>query len=293
MGDRGRPGRVIAERFELQARIGAGGMGEVWRAEHTRLKSPVAVKLLHGSIAGQTDGVPRFLREAQAAAAVRGPNIVQVLDFGIDEDDPYIAMELLEGESLRERLDRESTLPPQEAVSVVSQIAKAMTKAHKQGIVHRDLKPANVFLCTDEDSDELVVKVLDFGIAKVLDGARILDGQLTATGQVLGTMSYVSPEQSRGRMDLDHRSDLWSLAIMTFECLVGALPYKSLRPLDLAVAICREPMPRPSSVAAWLPPAFDAWFERATKRAPDERFQSAGELAEGLRASLAGVEPRS
>lgn len=282
-----KPGRILADRYELQAPIGSGGMGVVWRAEHTRLRSPVAVKLLSNAVAEMPDAVPRFLREAQACAAVRGPHVVQVLDFGVEEGTPYIAMELLLGASLRERLERARTLTPAATVGMVSQVAKAVGRAHKQGIVHRDLKPGNIHLCPDDGPDETeIVKVLDFGIAKVVEGGGLGVGQLTATGQILGTVAYMSPEQVRGRMDLDHRADLWSLAIIAYQCLVGALPLGSRSGVDLTVAICTEPMPAPTAQAPALPPAVDAWFARATRRAPDERFQTAAEMAEALRLAV-------
>ncbi len=275
-------GRILADRYQLKELIGSGGMGVVWSAEHTRLRSPVAVKLLHDSIAEQANSGPRFLREAQACAAIRGPNVVQVLDFGVEEGTPYIAMELLSGETLRERLRRETKLTPAATLDVVSQMARAIGRAHKLGIVHRDLKPSNIQLCADEEE---IVKVLDFGIAKLIDGMP-LDERLTITGEVLGTAAYMSPEQARGRMGLDYRADLWSLAIITYECLVGALPLRGRTPADLIVAICTEPMPRPSAVAPGLPAAFDAWFARGTRRVPDERFESAGEMAEALRDAI-------
>jgi hypothetical protein len=166
-----------------------------------------------------------------------------------------------------------------------SQGRSAVGRAHKQGIVHRDLKSGNIHLCPDDD-DEEIVKVLDFGIAKLIEGTPLRDGALTITGQVMGTASYMSPEQARGRMDLDHRADLWSLAIIAYQCLTGELPLTGQTQADLIISICTAPMPRPSAVAPGLPAAFDAWFARGTRRAPDERFQSAGDMAEALRRAI-------
>jgi serine/threonine-protein kinase len=244
----------------------------------------VAVKLLHDAVAGQPDAGPRFLREARACAAIRGPNVVQVLDFGLEDGTPYIAMELLEGESLRDRLEREKSLSPAETLRILTQVARAIGRAHKHGIVHRDLKPAHIHLCPDESEE--VVKVLDFGLAKLLEGSAGGGAPITATGAVMGTAYYMSPEQARGRMDLDHRADLWSLAIITFQCLTGRLPLTGRTEADLLVMICTEPMPRPTVVKPGLPPALDPWFARATRRAPDDRFQSASEMAEALREAL-------
>ncbi len=279
-----RAGQIIADRFALESLIGTGGMGDVWRAEHTRLRSPVAVKLLHDAVAEHEEAVPRFLREAQACAAIRGPNVVQVLDFGVDEGTPYIAMELLEGESLRERLAREGRLTPDATQRVIGQVGKAIGRAHKLGIVHRDLKPANIHLCPDDDGE--VAKVLDFGLAKLLEGTSLAGAPITVTGAIMGTASYMSPEQARGRTDLDHRADLWSLAIIAFQCLAGRLPLTGRNQADLILAICTEPLPVPSAVAKHVPPAFDAWFARGTKRSPDDRFQSAAEMTDALTAAL-------
>lgn len=280
------PGRVIADRYALESVLGRGGMAVVWRAEHTRLRSPVAVKLLADAVAEQPDAVPRFLREAQACAAVRGPNIVQILDFGVEDGTPYIAMELLDGETLRDRLERVGRLAPTDVMHVFEPIAKAVGRAHKHGIVHRDLKPSNIHLCRVDDEDAEAVKVLDFGIAKVTEGMSV--GELTLTGQVLGTVAYMSPEQARGRMDLDHRSDLWSLGIIAYQCLVGALPYPDGNAIEVRLAICSGAMPTPSDVAPSIPKAFDGWFAKATRRSPDERFQATNQMVEALRAAIVG-----
>lgn len=277
-------GRILADRYRLIAPIGRGGMGVVWRAEHTRLGSEVAVKLLCDAVSDEPDAEARFLREARACAAIRGPHIVQVLDFGIEEGTPYIAMELLQGESLRERLARERALSVQETVTVIGQVAKGIGRAHTRGIVHRDLSPGNIFLSDDEG--ERTVKVLDFGLAKLLEGAKIGGGPLTVTGAVVGTASYMSPEQARGRVDVDHRADLWSLAIITFQCLTGRLPLIGRTEADLIVMICTEPMPKPSAFVPALGAKVDAWFARGTRRSPDDRFQSAAEMADALREAV-------
>ncbi|MEZ4301030.1 MAG: serine/threonine-protein kinase [Polyangiaceae bacterium] len=287
-GQRWAPGRIVADRYQLVAPIGRGGMGVVWRAEHTRLGAPVAVKILHDDVAEQADAGPRFLREAQACAAIRGPHVVQVLDFGLEDGVPYLAMELLEGEPLRDRLDREGHLSHAAAVRVVGQVAKGIGRAHARGIVHRDLKPANIHLCPDEGDE--IVKVLDFGLAKVVEGTPLASRPLTITGTVMGTASYMSPEQARGRMDLDHRADLWSLGIIAFQCLTGRLPLTGRTEADLLVKICTEPMPPPTSLAPDLPPSIDAWFARATRRSPGDRFQSAAEMSEALAAALPATD---
>jgi len=282
-------GDVMADRYRLEVSIGRGAVGEVYRAEHTRLRTPIAVKLLHPR-EGTSDGLnERFLREAQASAAIGGPNVVAVSDFGFDRGTPYLAMELLSGESLAQRLVREPRLSPATSLDVLTQVSRAVARAHRRGIVHRDLKPSNVYLAHDEDQSRDQVKVLDFGIAKVLEGApsALVGATLTETGVVLGTTQYMSPEQARGTKEVDHRSDLWALSILGFQCLTGRLPYEAASHTDLLIAIATQPMPKPSEIARELPPSVDAWFARGTRRSPDDRFQTATEFAEELARALA------
>jgi serine/threonine-protein kinase len=275
---------VIADRYELELVIGTGGMGEVWRATHTRLQSKVAVKIIHDRLAESAEQRERFLREARACAAIRGSHVVSVYDCGVEGDAAYIAMELLEGESLAIRLARERALAPATTARIVGQVAKAIGRAHRRGIAHRDLKPSNIHLVRDEDEPEEIVKVLDFGIAKLLDG-RVED--LTRTGELLGTIHFMSPEQARGTKEIDHRADLWSLAILAYRCLTGELPIKGETASEALLALLKQPMPLPSEVARHLPPAFDGWFATGTRRAPEERFGSATEMAEALTQALA------
>jgi serine/threonine-protein kinase len=239
----------------------------------------VAIKLLDPAIAADPDMLDRFLREARAAAALRSMHVVQIFDYGVDEGVPYIAMELLVGESLRERLDRARALSFEDTARLFSHLARAVAKAHDAGIVHRDLKPDNVFLVRD---DEETAKVLDFGIAKV--GRREAEapaGVETASGTLLGTPYYMSPEQARGEPSVDFRSDLWSLAVIAFECLTGSLPFENGPVGDVIVRICTTPAPRPSTRAA-VPEGFDAWFARGVAPDPNDRFQSAREMSDAL-----------
>lgn len=276
-------GHLIAGRYRLVQRLGQGGMGSVWSAEHLELRSRVAVKLIVPRYASDPDMLSRFVREARAAAALRSPHVVQIFDSGVDEGLAFIAMEQLEGESLADRLDREHTLSPKLTATVVTHVARAITRAHEANLVHRDLKPENIFLVQNED--ELVAKVLDFGIAKVLAGE---DGEppstRTETGRLVGSPYYMSPEQARGR-DVDFRSDLWALGVLAYECLLGKRPFTGISLGEIILAICTEPVPVPSANGP-VPDGFDAWFARATARNPDERFQSARELAAALRSTL-------
>jgi serine/threonine-protein kinase len=279
------PGEVLGGKYRLVAPLGHGGMGVVWRADHLVLSSPVAIKLIHAAALQSEAARARFLREAQAAAALRGPHVLSILDFGFHGQTPFIVMELLEGESLAARLARAGHLSPDETLKVISHVARAVEKAHAAGIVHRDLKPDNVFLV--QNGDEQIAKVLDFGIAKMAD-AEQAPGTETAAGAVLGSPHYMSPEQARGRPDIDHRSDLWSLGVIAFECMTGRRPFDGATLADLVLKICAEPLPVPSSFAQ-VPPGFDAWFARALGRDPNLRFQSASELAEGLRVVVGGT----
>jgi serine/threonine protein kinase len=278
------PGQVIAERYRIEAPIGRGAMGAVWRAVHVTLESPVAIKFLNAAIADDPSMLDRFMREAQSAAAVRSSHVVQIFDYGVDRGAPYIAMELLVGEPLDVRLDR-GPLAPAELDKVFDEVARAVGVAHDLGVVHRDIKPANIFIAREGGRE--LTKVLDFGIAKLVD--RRIEapaGSGTHTGIILGTPNYMSPEQARGHRRVDHRSDLWSLAILAFECLTGRQPFESSSLGDLVVKICTAEPLVPSAVAA-VPPAFDAWFARGAHKDPAARFHSAGEMAEALHALLA------
>jgi len=258
-------------------------MGTVWAAEHLALRSHVAVKLINPALAASADAVRRFEAEARAAAALRSPHVVQVLDFGLDGT-PFLVMELLKGENLAQRLARRGAMPWLDAWTLISQVGRAMTRAHAQGIVHRDLKPANLFLT--EDDAPFFVKVLDFGIAKALRGSDLdISVLLTQQGALLGTPLYMSPEQTRGQ-PVDARSDLWSMAIITFEALTGRLPYTAQTLPDLLRAICTDPMVVPSKIAP-VPPGFDTWFTRATARDPAQRFSDVSSLLAPLESLLA------
>jgi serine/threonine protein kinase len=276
---------VVADKFALLHELGRGGMGSVWVAEHLVLRSKVAIKLIDASLRDSPEWTARFTREARAAAALRSSHVVQILDHGIDRGMPYIVMELLEGENLATRLMRQGPLSAQELLLVMKQLGKAMTRAHEAGIIHRDLKPENIFLV--DEGEEFVVKVLDFGVAKALHAAPEPGGFRTEVGTFLGTPHYTCPEQTRGE-PVDARSDLWAMAVVAFECLTGRRPFEGANMGQLIAKICREPVLVPSSVAQ-VPAGFDAWFLRATQRDPEQRFQTARELVDGLREVLEPV----
>jgi serine/threonine-protein kinase len=281
-------GTILAGKYALVAKLGQGGMGSVWRAEHVQLRSPIAIKLIDEDIASDSEALARFMREAQSAAALRSPHVVQILDFGADNGVPYIAMELLEGESLARRIERTRGISPLETASIVTQVSRAIAKAHETGIVHRDLKPDNIFVVHNDEEE--VAKVLDFGIAKAQRSLDATTGSNTRTGAILGTPYYMSPEQAEGNRYVDHRTDLWALGVIAFECLLGRRPFDSDALGSLLLAICTRPVPVPSSHGR-VPRGFDAWFARACSRDPQARFQSARELAAELR-RVCGVTNR-
>jgi eukaryotic-like serine/threonine-protein kinase len=293
-----KPGKVLAHRYRLEHQLGEGGMGSIWRAEHLVLAAPVALKLIDPEIAEDEDATARFMREAQSAATLRSPHVVQILDYGMDGKIPFIAMELLEGENLAQRIKRFDRISPAETARILTQVGRAVARAHEAGIVHRDLKPENVFLVRNEDEE--VAKVLDFGVAKV-DKKIIGPSAVTRTGSLLGTPYYMSPEQAQGNKTVDSRSDLWSLGVIAFECLIGKRPFYSDAIGDLVLQICVRDIAIPSKHGL-VPEGFDAWFARACARDPELRFQSARELTEALRealgvagretiATLSGAEP--
>ncbi len=281
-------GARIGDKLELIRKLSQGASGEVWLARHTGLDSRLAVKLLHGDVAQDPTARQRFLREAKALARLRSPYIVQVFDYGLHGDRAYLAMEYLVGETLHDRLRKVERLSAPDAARICTQIAKALQAAHGAGIVHRDVKPENVFLVAY--GDEEVAKVVDFGIQKsahaMLESSRT--STLTRAGTMLGTPYYMSPEQMMDSGSVDHRTDLWALGVIAYECLTGRLPFEGNNLPNLIMAISSDPIPVPSRVAD-VPPGFDAWFARAVARNPEERFESAKVMATDLcRALLAG-----
>ena len=255
-------------------------MGSVWVAEHIELGTRVAVKLIDPSMASSEEALGRFKREAQAAATLRSTHVVQVLDYGVDGGTPFIAMELLNGESLSDRLERLGRLSPEVTASIITQTARAVGKAHEIGVVHRDLKPDNIFIVCEEDQE--VCKVLDFGIAKqTLDGLGQAGGPQTQTGALLGTPFYMSPEQATGKRKVDHRTDIWAMAVIAFECLLGRRPFEDETLGGLLISICSESPPIPSQWGQ-VPAGFDEWFARGVSKDPDHRFASAREAAAAL-----------
>ncbi|HEX3774748.1 MAG TPA: serine/threonine-protein kinase [Polyangiaceae bacterium] len=288
-------GSIIANRYRLLRKLGAGGMGSVWLAHDQSLDSQCAIKLVDPEKAANEEVRVRFEREAKAAAQIRGVNVVDIFDHGIFDGIPYIVMEFLEGEDLGARLDRNGPLDLDQTYQVIAQVARALVRAHANGIVHRDLKPENIFLVPGDDAE--VAKVLDFGIAK--HEQYSLAGKTTKTGSFMGTPYYMSPEQARGKQ-IDWRSDLWALGVIVFQCLTGRPPFESEALGELMGMIIYDPIPKITERNPRLPASLDAWWSKAVAREREERFQSAKELADAFadaivvakRLQVPSIQPR-
>ncbi|EYF08556.1 Hypothetical protein CAP_4086 [Chondromyces apiculatus DSM 436] len=260
-------------------------MGSLWVADHQMLGIRVAVKFMSPQVAAEPDLVARFQQEARAAARIRSPHVAQVFDHGVVDDGSLcIVMELLEGESLGRRLARVGTLPPEEVTKIVVQAARGLGKAHRVGVIHRDIKPDNLFL-TDVDG-ELFVKLLDFGVAKQRSGDG--DTGMTATGIMLGTPLYMSPEQFVSAKHVGPQADLWALGAVAYHALTGKLPFSGKSLGALAVAVNEGKFTPPSAVNAGLPQAIDVWMAKALQVDPARRFASAGEMADAFVEAVRG-----
>ena len=250
--------------------LGSGGMGSVWIAEHLGLHMPVAVKFLREQFLTCDGAVARMQREAAAAARIRSPHVVQIFDLQVTiEGIPYIVMELLEGESLEDHLAWRGHLTLDETAAIVRQVGAALTKAHDLGIVHRDIKPENVFLLDGEP--EIFVKVLDFGVA--LDLSDRTGTRLTIDGALVGTPSFMSPEQMIGCEVIGPAADVWALGVVVYRCLTQSLPYAGDNVAAIAIAVDRGPPEPASTYVPDLPPSIDAWLMRSLEPRPERRFR--------------------
>ncbi|WP_437288945.1 protein kinase domain-containing protein [Sorangium sp. So ce406] len=280
--------RTIAQKYTPTREIGRGGMGVIWEAFDQLLQRPVALKVMTPEHVSSDTARRRFEREAKAIARLRNEHIVQIHDYGIDDDCPYIVMELLEGEDLESRLARERQLSPSATLALLRQIAFGLQAANAAGIVHRDLKPANVFMARKEPGE--CVKLLDFGVVwTFFEGSD--QSLLGSSGRAIGTPAYMSPEQVRAVVP-NHLSDLWSLGVIAYRALTGRLPFAARGIGELLISICTDPFPPPSSLVPDLQPAFDGFFARALAKDPAQRFQSAREFVGAFAAvSEAGSRP--
>ncbi len=285
-------GTVLAGKYRITREIGRGGMATVHEAENVDIGKRVAIKVLAQELTGSQIVVERFLREARAAAAIRSPYICDVYDSGkLSSGQPFLVLELLEGESLYERMTRQRQLDAPTTIAVISQVCRGLTKAHAASIVHRDLKPENIFLTRDEEG-QLLAKILDFGLAKFYTPTTKDQARLTREGAVFGTPAYMSPEQVRGQGAVDHRADLWALGCITYECFTGKTVWSTDQGVAMTFAqIASAPLPKPARYRPDLPQSFTDWFDRTLDRNIDRRFQTAKEFAEALAASF-GMERR-
>ena len=255
--------------YKVASLLGQGGMGSVYLAEHTLIGRQVAIKVLDPQVAGHPDIVSRFFVEARAVNEIRHPNIVQVTDLGLHTGQPYIVMEYLRGETLESRLAR-GRLSEVETVRIARQVASALGAAHERGMVHRDLKPANIMLTDHPDYPDFV-KVLDFGIAKLLGAAQTPAGHHTEVGTLLGTPAFMSPEQCLGDLQLDHRSDIYSLGVILFLMLTGRLPFEDESIGRLILAHVHQPAPPLSLIAPQISPALANLVARTLAKNPADR----------------------
>ncbi|MDQ2768857.1 MAG: serine/threonine protein kinase, partial [Gemmatimonadota bacterium] len=280
-------GSVIADRYHVIRKLGEGGMGQVYLAEHVKMGRMSAIKVMTPALVHDTDAVGRFNREAANASRINHPNIAAIYDFGETSDGLiYLAMEFVEGESLTKLCEALGALPAPRAAEITRQVASALEAAHERGIVHRDLKPDNIMISRGRDGADLV-KVVDFGIAKAAEGA----GQkVTRTGLVVGTPEYMSPEQLTGDT-LDGRSDLYALALVTFNMLTGMLPFTGQTTQE---ALLKRLTDRPLSLAEARPdlfwsPELQAVLDRALSRLAQDRYQHANEFGAAMVAAVAGM----
>ena len=265
-------GTVVDERYQLREKIGTGGMADVWLAEDTELDRNVAIKILHDRFAQDKEFVERFQREAQSAAGLQHPNVVGIFDRGVFRDTYFIAMEYVDGPSLKDLV--KGGMAIQDAVDFTRQILNAARFAHRKGIVHRDLKPQNVLI-----DDEGRARVADFGIARGGENSDI-----TATGSVMGTAQYLSPEQAQGK-ETTPRSDIYSIGVILYEALSGRVPFEGDSAVAVALKQVSETARRPSAINPNVPPALDAVVMRALAKDPDARFKDADAFLKALDAA--------
>ncbi len=281
-----RPDLVLADKLRLLRPLGQGGMGVVWAARHLTLATDVAVKLIRPErFAADPALVARFEREARATARIAHPNVVQVMDYGtVDGAVPYLVMELLRGFSLAELIERGGRLSLATVKALVQQVGSALESAHEHGIVHRDIKPHNIFITDESKGYPLFVKVLDFGVAKMLGDAHApsADLTLTETGMVIGSAPYMSPEQLEGSKYVDLRTDLWSLGVIVYETLTGAQPFQGGSFVSVGAAVLKGKYRLASELRPTLPKSIDDWLARALCLDPEGRFQSASEMVAAL-----------
>lgn len=286
-------GETIAGTYFLEKEIGSGGMGKVYKARHKRMERVIAIKILNSELAQDPNSRKRFQQEAQAASHLSHPNIIVVHDCGVTEEEipiPYIVMEYLEGYSWQDSIRGQGNIDPVRLFRYFSQAADALDHAHRQGILHRDLKPSNIFVVTSEVEPDFV-KVLDFGLAKLMPWSGKESQHLTKTGEVFGSPIYMSPEQCMGKKLTIH-SDIYSMGITLYEALVGKPPFKGSNTIQTATKHMSEPPPPMSYFRPDLkiPPQLESIVLRALRKDPEERYETMGEFKEAYEFAIAGLE---
>lgn len=286
------PGERIQDKYRVLRPIGEGGMGAVFACEHEALKRQVAIKVLYPNFAADPEAVLRFHREAQAAGRIGQDNICEVIDIGsLPNGAPYLVMPLLHGEPLSAVIHRDGPLDPARTVDLISQVLDALAAAHQAGIVHRDLKPDNLFVTRLGSRQLEIVKVLDFGISKILGNTSVDDRQqVTRTGMVMGTPCYMAPEQARGLKDVDHRADLYAVGAILYEMLTKRRAFDGESFNDILVRVVIDPLPPPRQFRPDLAPELEAVILAAMDRDKTRRPQTADELRERLQAALASAQ---
>ncbi len=278
-------GTVVAGKYRVERLLGQGGMGSVWAGRHVTLGQLVAIKFVHPKLANSAEARRRFDNEAKAAARIKSRHAVAVSDHGVSEaGQPYIVMEYLEGDSLERAIKERGKLPFAEVVQIVAQSARALSAAHEAHVIHRDLKPDNIFLAKDNEGSRhgYSVKLVDFGIAKVVQDEAETGASSTQAGMVLGTPHYMSPEALTASGPVSAASDIWSLGACAFAAACGRVPFEGDAIGDVVLKVCAAPIPVPSKVEPSLPRSFDAWFARCCSRDVSARFKSAAEAADAL-----------
>ena len=274
-------GDVLNGRYRIDALLGSGGMGSVYLAEHVRIGRAVAVKVLDVHVGADHEAAQRFKREALASGRLDHPNIVAVSDFGLlPSGRSYLVMEALEGESLGARLEQRAPLPWRDAVAIASSILQGLQHAHDRGVVHRDIKPDNIFLANKDG--QATVKILDFGIAKLVGGEADDSVSTTRTGMTVGTPAYLSPEQARGD-EVDARSDQFSLAVTAYELLTGSLPWRTDPPIAVIASILTD---TPPPLALPDGAGIEEVLQRALAKRARERYPDLDAFADALTAGL-------
>jgi serine/threonine-protein kinase len=276
-------GQLIDSKYRIVRLLGEGGMGAVYEGQNVRIGHRVAIKVLHAELATRGDVLERFEREAQAAGKIGSEHIVEVYDLGeLPGGARYMVMEFLDGENLSSRVQSSGRMSPEAIAPLLLQLLEGLGAAHAAGIIHRDLKPDNIFLVRDKKTGKDFVKIVDFGVSKFSQTSPDSVMSMTRTGAVIGTPYYMSPEQAKGSKHTDHRSDLYSVGVVLFECATGQVPFQADTFNELMFKIVLEPPPDPEALVQGLDPRFAAIIKKAMAREPDARYPNAAAFQQAV-----------